>query len=77
MLAQQSSLSGNQAYKEGKMNRKNSKAVKGNDELTRKCKIKRFTLYFWVDLHTKMRFETPKRQVFDTFQSGRFQNEKK
>ena len=38
MLAQQSSLSGKQAYKEVKINRINSKAVKGNDELTRNVK---------------------------------------
>ena len=76
MLAQQSSLSGKQAYKEAKINRKNSKAVKGIDELTRKRKIKRFTLYFWVVLHTKMRFETPKRQFFIHFHPGDFKMKK-
>ena len=76
-VAQQSSLSGKQAYKEAEINRKNSKAVKGIDKLTKKCKIKRFTLWFWVVSNTLMRFDKPKRRVFNAFPSIQFQNEKK
>ena len=72
-----STSTGEIAHEEAIISGKNVIAGKGMVELTKTCKNKGITLWFWVVLHTLMRFETPKRRRFCSVLPRRFQNEQK